>query len=93
MKKLITLLLAAALVLSLAACGGGESTSGNSTSTPSGNEEHTHTEEVIPAVEATCTTEGRTEGKRCSECGEILVAQETVPALGHTTETGTCERC
>ena len=34
-----------------------------------------------------------TEGKRCSECGEVLVAQETVPALGRTTESGTCERC
>ena len=37
-----------------------------------------HTEEVIPAVAATCTKTGLTEGKKCSVCGEILVAQETV---------------
>ncbi len=42
-----------------------------------------HTEETIPAVEATCTETGLTEGKKCSVCGEILVAQEVVPAKGH----------
>lgn len=87
MKKLITLLLVAALMLSLVACGGGDP------STPSESNEHTHTEEVLPAVEATCTETGLTEGKRCTECEEIIVAQETVAALGHTTDTGTCERC
>ncbi len=43
-----------------------------------------HTEESIPAVEATCTTAGATAGVKCSVCGEILTAPETVPALGHT---------
>ena len=43
-----------------------------------------HTEEIIPAVPATCTTTGLTEGKVCTVCGEILVAQEVVPALDHT---------
>ncbi len=46
-------------------------------------EPHTHTEETISAVAATCTESGLTEGKKCSVCGEILVAQQTVAALGH----------
>lgn len=37
-----------------------------------------HTEVSIPGREATCTEEGLTEGKKCSVCGEILVAQQTV---------------
>ena len=45
-----------------------------------------HTEEVIPGKDATCTEPGLTEGKKCSVCGEILVAQEEIPALGHTEE-------
>ena len=47
---------------------------------------HVHTEEVIPAVAPTCTEKGLTEGKKCSDCGEILVPQEEVAALGHTEE-------
>ena len=43
-----------------------------------------HTEEAIPAVAPTCTEAGKTEGKKCSVCDEILVAQETDPAKGHT---------
>lgn len=42
-----------------------------------------HTEETIPAVDATCTTAGKTEGKKCSVCGEVLEAQQEVPATGH----------
>ena len=45
-----------------------------------------HTEEVIPAVAATCTEMGLTEGKKCSVCGEILEEQAEVSALGHTEE-------
>ena len=44
----------------------------------------THTEATDAAVPATCTASGLTEGKHCSVCGEILVAQQTVPATGHT---------
>ena len=42
-----------------------------------------HTEETMAAVEATCTETGLTEGKKCSVCGTVLTAQETIPATGH----------
>lgn len=35
-----------------------------------------HSEEVMPEVAATCIAEGLTEGKKCSVCGVILVAQQ-----------------
>lgn len=43
-----------------------------------------HSAVTDAAVAPTCTETGLTEGKRCSVCGEILVAQETVDALGHS---------
>ena len=52
-----------------------------------------HTEEVIPGKDATCTETGLTEGKKCSVCDEILVAQEEIPALGHEYVNGKCTRC
>ncbi|MBO4535354.1 MAG: leucine-rich repeat domain-containing protein, partial [Clostridia bacterium] len=36
-----------------------------------------------PQVDATCTEDGLTQGTYCSTCGEWLVPQETIPALGH----------
>ena len=45
-----------------------------------------HTEEVVPGYAATCTETGLKDGKKCSVCGETLVAQEEIPALGHTEE-------
>ena len=67
-----------------------------------------HTEVDIPAKDATCTKSGLTKGKKCSECGRIIVPQNVVDALGHDytsqitkdatcTEKGvktyTCTRC
>ena len=43
------------------------------------NKPHVHTEAIDPAVEATCITTGLTEGKHCTECGGVIVAQQTVP--------------
>ena len=43
-----------------------------------------HTEVKDAAVEATCTTTGLTEGKHCSVCNAVLVAQQTIPLKGHT---------
>ena len=49
-------------------------------------EKLTHTEETVSGKEATCTEAGLTEGKKCSVCGEIIVAQEEIAAKGHTEE-------
>ncbi|MBO7320197.1 MAG: hypothetical protein J6V06_09300, partial [Clostridia bacterium] len=43
-----------------------------------------HTEEIDKAVDATCTSTGLTEGKHCSVCDEILVAQTVTGKLSHT---------
>ena len=42
-----------------------------------------HTEVIDEAISATCTTDGKTEGKHCSVCNKTIVAQEVVSALGH----------
>ena len=66
-----------------------------------------HTEVIDAAKDPTCTETGLTEGSHCSVCGETLVAQTPVDALGHNydavvtdptcTENGftthTCSRC
>ena len=43
---------------------------------------HVHTIVTQPAVEATYTEPGKTEGSYCPECGKVLAEQEDVPALG-----------
>ena len=43
-----------------------------------------HTEVIDAAMEATCIASGLTEGKHCSVCETVLVAQEIVSPLGHT---------
>ncbi len=43
-----------------------------------------HTEVVDAAVASTCSATGLTEGKHCSVCNKVLVAQEIVEKLPHT---------
>ena len=47
-----------------------------------------HTEVVDQAVAATCTLDGKTEGKHCSVCTTVLVAQNTIQSLGHQYNNG-----
>ena len=43
-----------------------------------------HTVVTDPAVAATCTAEGKTEGKHCSVCSAVLVAQATIGKTPHS---------
>ena len=54
-----------------------------------------HTRVVLEATSATCITEGKTEGEKCSDCGEILVEQTKIDALGHkdVVDAGTDATC
>ena len=52
-----------------------------------------HTEVIDPAVASTCTETGLTEGKHCSVCDSVLVAQKVVSALGHDFVNEVCSRC
>ncbi len=52
-----------------------------------------HTEVAIAGKAATCTEKGLTEGKKCSVCGEVTLAQTEVVAKGHSFSEGTCGTC
>ena len=43
-----------------------------------------HLPQSIAAVAPTCAQVGLSEGEMCARCGEILMQQEEIPALGHT---------
>ncbi len=55
----------------------------SSTTTPTSSEAPaacTHKNvEVTPAVAANCAKEGKTEGKTCKDCGEVIVASQSIP--------------
>ena len=51
-----------------------------------------HTEVTDEAVAATCTADGKTEGKHCSVCNTVIKAQETVKATGHKWDDGVITR-
>lgn len=42
-----------------------------------------HTPAIDPAVSATCTDTGLTEGSHCAVCSAVLTAQQTIDARGH----------
>ncbi len=52
---------------------------------------------LIPGTAATCVAPGKTDGKKCSICGTVTVAQTTIPATGKHTYTDdkdkTCNVC
>ena len=54
-----------------------------------------HNEKVVDATPANCTQTGLTQGKICSVCNEVLDAQQSIPASGHTQPNaqGKCETC
>ena len=43
-----------------------------------------HNVVIDAAVEATCTTSGKTEGSHCSSCGAVLASQNTISPKGHS---------
>ena len=92
MKKVFLLLLIClAMMLSLTACNSDDTdkpsdgtSQGGNNGASDGDTEHTHTIVTDEAVAPTCTETGLTEGKHCSVCSEVIIAQTTVDALGHT---------
>lgn len=55
---------------------------------------HEHTKVIdTPAVAATCTKDGCTEGSHCSECGDVLSKSEVIPATGHKLVYKVCSVC
>ena len=54
--------------------------------------DHVHTVEILHAVEATCSSNGKTEGSYCTTCDILLVAQEVVIS-DHKFEGDACKYC
>ena len=54
---------------------------------------HVHTIVVDLPIEATCRHTGKTEGSHCSECGQVIQAQEEIPIKPHMFTAGHCIWC
>ena len=55
-----------------------------------------HTLVTTPAVSASCTSNGKTAGQKCSVCGVVTVAQKTIKAKGHSYDNAldaSCNTC
>ena len=72
------------LVLTLVACGDTTDSTDQSGNGDFVVTECVHNVVIDPAVPATCTKTGLTEGEHCSKCGEVLLAQTEVSATGHS---------
>ena len=48
-----------------------------------------HNEVTDKAVAVTCTSNGKTEGSHCLDCGKVIVGQTVIPARGHLYKTTT----
>ena len=56
----------------------------NKTGNKPSDKDHTHIVGTDSGVAPTCTSTGLTTGEHCIECGEVLLVQNVIPALGHT---------
>jgi len=54
--------------------------------------DHVHIPASVPAVAATCSSLGKTEGSYCSKCNEVLTAQKDIP-MDHSFANGACKYC
>lgn len=61
-----------------------ESSADEETTAPDVTTVHEHTIVIDGKREPTCTEPGLTEGRHCSECGEVIEKQEQIPAKGHS---------
>ena len=47
----------------------------------------------VPGTAPTCSEPGLTDGSKCSGCGAVLTAQETIPATGEHIDKNNDGRC
>ena len=56
--------------------------------------DHEHKTVIDAAVSATCQSTGLTEGAHCTECSEVIIPQQIIPALHHRFEDrNVCTMC